>query len=105
MKADVRKLVVLAIEQWEEAWRDPSFNRYCPLCHLGCSPETGKCPIFLKVGASGCRNTPYWEASAERDTYLYNQTASNLTRWHRACRREINFLRSLLTSGRKGRGK
>ncbi len=60
---------------------------------LFCS--TKKCPVFLQTGCIGCSETPWHRAFADFNNFEENPTQANYTKFHKAAKKELKFLKSL----------
>lgn len=108
------KAILSSIELWwlryEATHVDGARVGDCPLCvkyaeGLRVDTQCRQCPIFVKVGAVGCIDTPYYAADVARNYWeglteyrFVSVSEVDIARglWRQAAMKEIRFLTSLL---------
>jgi hypothetical protein len=113
MAPEILKALEESIVKWEEKekfnYKVVAYNagilatENCPLCKI-CLHRCKDCPIAIKVGAKVCNSTPYVQVVAVLRSIRYStclehspaEKAALTRKWRAACRKEVEFLKSLL---------
>ncbi len=117
METYTLKALKESIAKWEKnaelKGADVRFSKHlgidnCPLCLLFYSYTQnricGNCPVAEQGGTTGCENTPYGQCiriTDNCDVHLRKldspaKKAALTRKWRAACRKEVEFLKSLL---------
>jgi len=97
-----------SIEYWEDNLAFAMARKYknidttsesCALCEMFVYIDCCGCPVFDKVGILGCRSTPYGKVSSIlNNAAFFGLGYAGITK---ACRKELEFLKSLLPENEK----
>lgn len=106
MNKRTREALEKSIKHWEDMLKKQNPHQIflgtdaCALCRIyidakGC----GECPVALKTGEARCGGTPYyiaWKAwNVWWPEYLLDGDTEHKYKFRAACRKEIEFLKSL----------